>query len=45
VQELCKKNALRAQDICKMAIAGNTTMMHLLMGLSCATLGPFPLRR
>jgi uncharacterized 2Fe-2S/4Fe-4S cluster protein (DUF4445 family) len=42
VAELRSKNAVRAQDICRMAIAGNTTMMHLLMGFSCATLGQYP---
>jgi uncharacterized 2Fe-2S/4Fe-4S cluster protein (DUF4445 family) len=42
IAELCEKNAIRGRDICKVAIAGNTTMMHLLLGLSCATLGQFP---
>jgi uncharacterized 2Fe-2S/4Fe-4S cluster protein (DUF4445 family) len=42
VTELCKKNSVRGRDICKMAVAGNTTMMHLLMGFSCATLGQYP---
>jgi uncharacterized 2Fe-2S/4Fe-4S cluster protein (DUF4445 family) len=42
ISELCEKNALRGSDICKVAIAGNTTMMHLLLGFSCATLGQYP---
>jgi uncharacterized 2Fe-2S/4Fe-4S cluster protein (DUF4445 family) len=42
VAELCKNNSIRERDICKMAVAGNTTMMHLLLGFSCATLGQFP---
>jgi uncharacterized 2Fe-2S/4Fe-4S cluster protein (DUF4445 family) len=42
IAELCQKNAVRGRDICKVAIAGNTTMMHLLMGFSCATLGQYP---
>ncbi|MDR1248889.1 MAG: ASKHA domain-containing protein [Treponema sp.] len=42
IAELCEKNAVRGRDICKAAIAGNTTMMHLLMGFSCATLGQYP---
>ena len=29
-------------DICKIAIAGNTAMIHLLLNLSCATLGQAP---
>jgi uncharacterized 2Fe-2S/4Fe-4S cluster protein (DUF4445 family) len=42
IAELCEKNAVRGRDICRVAIAGNTTMMHLLMGFSCATLGQYP---
>ncbi|MDR0598407.1 MAG: ASKHA domain-containing protein [Treponema sp.] len=42
IAELCEKNAVRPRDVCKVAIAGNTTMMHLLMGFSCATLGQYP---
>jgi uncharacterized 2Fe-2S/4Fe-4S cluster protein (DUF4445 family) len=42
IAELREKNDVRGRDICKVAIAGNTTMMHLLMGISCATLGQFP---
>ncbi|MDR3124154.1 MAG: ASKHA domain-containing protein [Treponema sp.] len=42
IAELCEKNAVRPRDICKVAIAGNTTMMHLLLGFSCATLGQYP---
>jgi uncharacterized 2Fe-2S/4Fe-4S cluster protein (DUF4445 family) len=42
ITELCKKNSLRGSDILRVAIAGNTTMMHLLMGFSCATLGQYP---
>jgi uncharacterized 2Fe-2S/4Fe-4S cluster protein (DUF4445 family) len=42
IRDLCKKNTVRGRDICKVAIAGNTTMMHLLLGFSCATLGQYP---
>jgi uncharacterized 2Fe-2S/4Fe-4S cluster protein (DUF4445 family) len=42
IADLCEKNAVRARDVCKVAIAGNTTMMHLLLGFSCATLGQYP---
>jgi uncharacterized 2Fe-2S/4Fe-4S cluster protein (DUF4445 family) len=37
------KNAgIEARRIKKITIAGNTTMVHLLMGYSCETLGVFP---
>lgn len=42
IETLLATNAVRARDVCKVAVAGNTTMMHLLLGLSCATLGQFP---
>jgi uncharacterized 2Fe-2S/4Fe-4S cluster protein (DUF4445 family) len=42
IAELCQKSGVRGRDICKVAVAGNTTMMHLLLGLSCATLGQYP---
>lgn len=42
INQLCLNNALNPEDVCKIALAGNTTMIHLLLGLSCATLGKFP---
>ncbi|AEF84592.1 ferredoxin [Treponema primitia ZAS-2] len=42
IETLLATNTIRARDVCKVAVAGNTTMMHLLLGLSCATLGQFP---
>ena len=32
-------------DTKKVVIAGNTTMVHLLMGYSCGTLGEYPLNQ
>ena len=31
-------------DTKKVVIAGNTTMVHLLMGYSCGTLGEYPFK-
>lgn len=39
---LCEKHGIPAPRLVKMAIAGNTTMLHLLLGLSCKTLGVYP---
>ena len=42
IQEMLKESMLDIFDITKVAIAGNTTMGHLLMGYSCESLGVFP---
>jgi uncharacterized 2Fe-2S/4Fe-4S cluster protein (DUF4445 family) len=42
IAALCGESAVEARHICKIAIAGNTTMLHLLLGLSCQTLGRTP---
>ncbi|MDR0582939.1 MAG: ASKHA domain-containing protein [Treponema sp.] len=42
ITALCDESEAEARDICKIAIAGNTTMLHLLLGLSCQTLGKTP---
>jgi uncharacterized 2Fe-2S/4Fe-4S cluster protein (DUF4445 family) len=42
IDRLCRDKGLDPGGICKIALAGNTTMIHLLLGLSCATLGKFP---
>jgi uncharacterized 2Fe-2S/4Fe-4S cluster protein (DUF4445 family) len=39
---LCNEASVEAGDIRKIAITGNTTMLHLLLGLSCRTLGQAP---
>lgn len=39
---LCHENGINAEDICKIGIVGNTTMVHLLLNLSCGTLGQSP---
>lgn len=44
ILELLQRNGLKdkRQPVEKIAVAGNTTMIHLLMGYSCETLGVFP---
>jgi uncharacterized 2Fe-2S/4Fe-4S cluster protein (DUF4445 family) len=42
IVSLCEEAAAEIQDIRKIAITGNTTMIHLLLGLSCKTLGQVP---
>jgi uncharacterized 2Fe-2S/4Fe-4S cluster protein (DUF4445 family) len=39
---LCQETAAEVQAIRKIAIVGNTTMLHLLLQLSCGTLGQTP---
>ncbi|MDR1030886.1 MAG: ASKHA domain-containing protein [Treponema sp.] len=39
---LCHTSAIEALDVVKMAIAGNTTMLHFLLNLRCDTLGYYP---
>lgn len=40
--ELCRRAGARLSDIRRTAVVGNTTMCHLLRGLSCRTLGEAP---
>jgi uncharacterized 2Fe-2S/4Fe-4S cluster protein (DUF4445 family) len=42
VAALCRENGVAPGEVCKAAIAGNTTMVHLLLNLSCNTLGQYP---
>ncbi len=42
INYLIKTNNIEASEIKEIAIAGNTTMGHLLLGYSCETLGVFP---
>jgi uncharacterized 2Fe-2S/4Fe-4S cluster protein (DUF4445 family) len=39
---LCNEASVETGDIRKIAVTGNTTMLHLLLGLSCQTLGQAP---
>jgi uncharacterized 2Fe-2S/4Fe-4S cluster protein (DUF4445 family) len=40
--ELCRRNSVEPGDVLRIAIAANTTMLHLLLGLSCAAIGQYP---
>lgn len=42
VNALLQNNGMDASAVCKVVIAGNTTMGHLLMGYDCSTLGQVP---
>ncbi|WP_010261770.1 ASKHA domain-containing protein [Treponema primitia] len=42
IKELCRDAGIASADVCKVAVAANTTMLHLLLALSCNTLGTFP---
>ncbi|MDF2944451.1 MAG: hypothetical protein K0S01_3309 [Herbinix sp.] len=42
ILSVIKDTGITANKIWKIAIAGNTTMGHLLLGYSCETLGVFP---
>jgi len=42
ISDLLKKNKLTSEKLKKIAVAGNTTMLHLLMGYSCEGLGIYP---
>lgn len=42
ILEVMTKAGVAATDVLRIAIAGNTTMQHLLMGYSCETLGVYP---
>jgi uncharacterized 2Fe-2S/4Fe-4S cluster protein (DUF4445 family) len=39
---LCRDSGVAPEELRKAAIVGNTTMVHLLLNLSCATLARFP---
>lgn len=42
IRELCTRNGVAGSAVRNLAIAGNTTMGHLLLGFSCRTLGVVP---
>jgi uncharacterized 2Fe-2S/4Fe-4S cluster protein (DUF4445 family) len=42
ITDLCREAQADTGDIHKIAVAGNTTMLHLLLNLSCETLGRAP---
>lgn len=42
IQTVMKQGNVAEEDLEMISIAGNTTMGHLLMGLSCETLGVYP---
>ena len=42
IEYIINKTGMREEEIGKIAIAGNTTMGHLLSGYSCETLGVYP---
>jgi len=41
-QTLCEKNNVNMKSITETVVAANTTMIHLLLGLCCETLGVYP---
>lgn len=42
LEELVRRAGIKFCQVTKIAIAGNTAMLHLLAGFSCRTLGEFP---
>ena len=42
ILQLLKESHVEAERVRRIAVAGNTTMGHLLMGYSCETLGIYP---
>ncbi|MDR2633260.1 MAG: ASKHA domain-containing protein [Treponema sp.] len=42
IAALCLESAVNAKTVKKIALVGNTTMLHLLLHMSCATLGQAP---
>jgi uncharacterized 2Fe-2S/4Fe-4S cluster protein (DUF4445 family) len=42
IAALCGETSVKTGDIRRIAITGNTTMLHLLLQLSCGTLGQTP---
>ena len=44
IDSLIEKYGVPKEKLTNIAVAGNTTMQHLLMGYSCETLGVFPFK-
>ena len=44
IRTIIKKSGIKKENVRQVAIGGNTTMGHLLMGYSCEHLGVFPFR-
>lgn len=44
ISSLNERNSISFSDVEKVVIAANTTMVHLLMGYSCAGLGVYPFK-
>ncbi len=42
ISDLCQITSVDLERIYKIAIVGNTTMLHLLLGLSCTSLAVYP---
>lgn len=42
IKHLCRVNNIRKEDISRIALSGNTIMMHLLLGLSPKSIGEVP---
>ena len=42
IARVCTQAGIDARRVAKIAVAGNTTMLHLLLNLSCETLGQAP---
>ncbi len=42
IDELCHAQAIEHDDICRVSIAGNTVMVHLLLGLPVSNIGRVP---
>jgi len=41
-RKICEDHRVEPDSVVKMAIAGNTSMLHILLGLSCRTIGAYP---
>jgi uncharacterized 2Fe-2S/4Fe-4S cluster protein (DUF4445 family) len=44
INELCGRNGIDRAHISDIAITANTAMIHILLGLSCETLGVYPFK-
>lgn len=42
ILSLCSEYGIAAEQIVRIAVSANTTMVHLLMGYDCTTLGQYP---
>ncbi len=42
IREIINQSGIAPGDVTQLGIAGNTTMIHLLLGYSCETLGVYP---